>query len=165
MAMGTPLLGSVARKMDGRGLRGWTAASQLFDAESRTNGSRPPGRSCLSLGPLPPAQDKVRGEVSRGRRHMCPLRSAAKLCARLLAPSPLPSPHPASPRSFKLGSEAPATPPHPPATPKSGSGLLHTRPPPTRSPPSKSPSLAPTMAGSSRCRGLTGVPQIPMSKS
>lgn len=51
LAMGTWLLGCVASKMDGHGLQGRTTSSQAFDAESRTNVSRPPGHSCLSLGP------------------------------------------------------------------------------------------------------------------
>lgn len=50
-ATGIWLPGGVAFKMDGHGLQGWTGLSQAFDAESRTNVSRPPGPSCLSLGP------------------------------------------------------------------------------------------------------------------
>lgn len=51
LATGTWIPGSVASKMDDRGLQGWTTSSQAFDAESRTNVSRPPSHSCLSLGP------------------------------------------------------------------------------------------------------------------
>ena len=51
LAMGTWLLGCVVSKMDGHGLQGRTTSSQAFDAESRTNVSRPPGHSCLSLRP------------------------------------------------------------------------------------------------------------------
>lgn len=72
-------------KMDGHGLRGWTGPSQAFDAEKQNKWSRPPGRSCLPLGPASSAQDKV---GLRGKQGQTPYVSATAGCKTLLLTSP-----------------------------------------------------------------------------